>query len=95
MYCISVDSNYGILKCTAASYVIQNVMLSLSKVSEWLVSQQDPCYTDVGSVCGENAACSVKNHEPVCSCPRGYEGDARVSCYPKRGGYVPGRGHRN
>ncbi|XP_064094899.1 uncharacterized protein LOC135207217 [Macrobrachium nipponense] len=54
---------------------------------------QNPCYTDVGSVCGENANCNVKNHQPVCSCPQGYDGNPLTECRPGRGGggFVAGR----
>ncbi|XP_066980062.1 uncharacterized protein [Macrobrachium rosenbergii] len=53
---------------------------------------QNPCYTDVGSVCGENAQCNVKNHQPVCSCPPGYDGNPLTECRIGRGGsFVAGR----
>ncbi|CAL4123349.1 unnamed protein product [Meganyctiphanes norvegica] len=42
---------------------------------------QDPCYHLGKSVCGMNANCLVRNQRPVCSCPRGYTGDARRECY--------------
>ena len=38
----------------------------------------DPC---PGS-CGQNADCRVYNHNPVCSCRRGYTGDAYALCTP-------------
>lgn len=37
---------------------------------------RDPC---VGS-CGFNAQCTVINHQPVCSCLSGYQGDPFSSC---------------
>jgi hypothetical protein len=37
---------------------------------------KDPC---VGS-CGVNAVCSVRNHNAVCSCIVGYEGDPSSQC---------------
>jgi hypothetical protein len=37
---------------------------------------KDPCY---GS-CGQNALCSVVNHNAICSCLNGYEGDPTVQC---------------
>lgn len=40
---------------------------------------KDPC---PGS-CGIQAICEVRNHNPSCSCPQGYDGDAFVSCIPK------------
>ncbi|XP_068220040.1 uncharacterized protein [Palaemon carinicauda] len=53
---------------------------------------QNPCYTDVGSVCGENAQCNVKNHQPVCSCPPGYDGNPLTECrIGRRGSITAGR----
>ncbi|XP_076030521.1 uncharacterized protein LOC143018869 isoform X2 [Oratosquilla oratoria] len=43
------------------------------------------CSVNGKPVCGENALCTVKNHSPVCSCQRGYEGDPRERCYPRSG----------
>ena len=40
---------------------------------------RDPC---PGS-CGINALCEVRNHNPNCRCPSGYEGDSFISCYPR------------
>nr|CAD7425818.1 unnamed protein product [Timema monikensis] len=39
---------------------------------------RDPC---VGS-CGFNAQCTVHNHQPVCACNQGYEGDPFSGCNP-------------
>lgn len=39
----------------------------------------DPC----PGACGLNAVCSVYNHNPVCTCLEGYEGDALSSCAPR------------
>lgn len=39
---------------------------------------KDPC---VG-VCGVKAVCRVYNHNPICSCDSGYEGDPFTACYP-------------
>jgi hypothetical protein len=36
----------------------------------------DPC---VGS-CGYNALCNVHNHQPVCQCFEGYDGDPYSGC---------------
>lgn len=38
---------------------------------------QDPC---PGS-CASNAACSVKNHNPICTCPPKYTGSPFTYCY--------------
>lgn len=38
----------------------------------------DPC---AGS-CGVQAECRVLNHNPICSCPRGYVGDPFRACHP-------------
>lgn len=39
---------------------------------------KDPC---VGS-CGFNAQCTVKNHNPTCTCITGFEGDPFSGCNP-------------
>ena len=31
---------------------------------------EDPCFRPT-QVCGSGADCNVKNHTPVCSCPKG------------------------
>merc|ERR1712026_460688 len=40
----------------------------------------DPCREPDPNVCGSGANCEVKNHKPICSCPRGFTGDPFVSC---------------
>lgn len=42
---------------------------------------KDPC---IGS-CGFNAACYVQNHQPMCSCMTGFEGDPYSGCNPIQG----------
>jgi hypothetical protein len=37
----------------------------------------NPCSHDI---CGQNADCTVKKHNPICSCKKGYEGDPFVTC---------------
>lgn len=39
----------------------------------------DPC----PGTCGEDAQCDVLNHIPICTCPRGYTGDAFIRCRPE------------
>ena len=41
---------------------------------------KDPC----PGVCGQNAVCKVNNHNPICSCVQGYQGDPTRSCAPRR-----------
>ena len=36
---------------------------------------RDPCS------CGTNAVCYVKNHKPICSCQKGYQGHPDVACF--------------
>lgn len=45
---------------------------------------QDPC---IGS-CGFNARCNVQNHQPICSCIEGFEGDPYASCTPRQSEYI-------
>lgn len=42
---------------------------------------QDPC---IGS-CGFNARCTTQNHQPICSCMDGFEGDPYASCTHREG----------
>lgn len=44
---------------------------------------QDPC---IGS-CGFNARCTVQNHQPICTCMEGFEGDPYASCNPRQSEY--------
>lgn len=37
---------------------------------------RDPCI----GVCGINSICQTVNHKPICSCPVGFTGNARVQC---------------
>lgn len=37
---------------------------------------KDPCI----GVCGQHARCQTVNHNPICSCPIGYNGDPFVIC---------------
>jgi hypothetical protein len=37
----------------------------------------DPC----PGICGNNARCTVINHNPICSCPPGQQGDPFVNCF--------------
>lgn len=41
----------------------------------------NPCVEDS---CGRGAYCHVQNREPVCRCPSGFTGDARVACVPRK-----------
>lgn len=45
---------------------------------------QDPC---IGS-CGFNARCTTQNHQPVCSCIEGFEGDPYASCNQRQSEYI-------
>lgn len=36
----------------------------------------DPC----PGTCGENAICKVVNHNPICSCRKGFSGDPFTRC---------------
>lgn len=45
----------------------------------------DPC---IGA-CGKDALCNVINHNPICSCPPGQQGDPFVNCYTPRQPDIP------
>lgn len=47
---------------------------------------QDPC----PGTCGLNAKCYVVNHNPICSCPAGYNGDPFRHCQ-----LIPGTQHHH
>lgn len=42
----------------------------------------NPCVQD--KPCAIGAFCSVNNHQPICVCPAGYEGNPRVECLPRK-----------
>lgn len=46
----------------------------------------DPCEDDI---CGDGANCHVKNHTPICRCPKNYTGDPFVACTPDAIASVP------
>jgi len=39
----------------------------------------NPC---AGNVCARGAFCHVNNHQPICTCPAGFEGNPSVECIP-------------
>jgi hypothetical protein len=59
-------------ECTINSECSSNLACINSKC-------KDPC---PGS-CGIGAVCEVRNHNPNCRCPAGYEGDSFISCHLK------------
>ncbi|XP_050739992.1 sushi, nidogen and EGF-like domain-containing protein 1 isoform X2 [Eriocheir sinensis] len=90
--------------CTCPRYYIGNPLISCQKgecetndqcprnQACYLYECKSPCFTLEGdSVCGENAQCNVKEHQPVCSCPSGYNGDPRHGCYIGASGSTGGR----
>lgn len=60
-------------ECTTSSDCRQNQACSNQKCI-------DPC----PGTCGVNAKCQVISHNPICSCPPGYTGNAFMSCYQIR-----------
>lgn len=60
-------------ECTISSDCRQNQACSNQKCI-------DPC----PGTCGVNAKCQVINHNPICSCPSGYTGNAFINCYQIR-----------
>uniref|UniRef100_A0A6A7FWN7 Neurogenic locus notch homolog protein 3-like n=1 Tax=Hirondellea gigas TaxID=1518452 RepID=A0A6A7FWN7_9CRUS len=57
---------------------------------------QSACYTNTGPVCGSGADCTMKNHRPVCSCPRGFIGNPLIRCnIDATSRYSVGRSKRN
>ena len=41
---------------------------------------QQRCLDPCPGTCGANAECKVVNHNPICSCPKGYSGDPFFNC---------------
>jgi len=39
---------------------------------------EDPCY--IHGVCAPTAVCQAKMHRPICSCPKGHEGNPAINC---------------
>ncbi|XP_046391541.1 neurogenic locus notch homolog protein 1-like [Ischnura elegans] len=77
----SCSCNYGYLgsppNCRPECVISSECSANLACIRE---KCRDPC---PGS-CGQGAECSVINHTPVCTCPRGYTGDPFTFCYPER-----------
>lgn len=42
------------------------------------------CINPCDNSCGLGALCRVINHKAICSCPRGYTGDATIRCIPRK-----------
>lgn len=40
---------------------------------------QDPC--EFTNACAATAKCQAKMHRPICTCPKGYEGNPAVKCF--------------
>lgn len=41
------------------------------------------CVNPCDNSCGIGALCRVINHKAICSCARGYTGDATIRCIPR------------
>lgn len=54
--------------------------MSNSECPNNLACQNERCRDPCPGSCGQNAQCTVVNHNPVCSCFPGYEGDAFNVC---------------
>ncbi|KAL1140438.1 hypothetical protein AAG570_000370 [Ranatra chinensis] len=47
-----------------------------------LACRNERCIDPCPGSCGVHAECRVVNHNPVCTCPQGFVGDASVACHP-------------
>lgn len=54
--------------------------LDHSECASHLSCRNGNCISPCAGTCGVNADCTVRNHVPVCSCPRGYRGDPFSYC---------------
>ena len=53
-----------------------------SDCSQNLACINQKCRNPCLGTCGLNAQCLVKNHNPICSCRQGFEGNPFVLCSP-------------
>ena len=53
-----------------------------SECSANLACIRNSCANPCVGACGVGANCEVVNHNPICSCPRGYTGDPFTQCRP-------------
>ena len=51
-----------------------------SECSQTTACMQQRCRDPCPGLCGANADCRVTNHNPICTCRRGYEGDPFSGC---------------
>lgn len=45
-----------------------------------LMCVRNKCANPCAGMCGQNAECSVVNHQPMCTCLPGYTGDPFITC---------------
>ena len=64
------------IECKPECTINQECATTLACVNQKCV---DPC----PGVCGVHATCSVQNHNPICRCDPGYEGDPFTACRRK------------
>ncbi|XP_047739044.1 uncharacterized protein LOC108675679 isoform X2 [Hyalella azteca] len=51
-----------------------------SDCPQYLQCINQKCDNPCPGACGFNAICETVNHQPMCDCPRGLEGDPKVAC---------------
>lgn len=51
-----------------------------SDCPKYLACVNEKCVDPCVGTCGHTAVCQVVNHNPLCSCPRGYDGDPYIQC---------------
>lgn len=62
------------------TYCRRSECLDHTECSPHLACRNGNCIDPCIGTCGSNANCEVRNHVPVCSCPRGYKGDPFSYC---------------
>ncbi|CAG7819415.1 unnamed protein product [Allacma fusca] len=62
------------------TYCSRGECSSNSECPSFKVCENFNCVNPCSTACGPNAACDVRNHIPVCSCPPGYTGDPVRHC---------------
>lgn len=84
-----LDANFGWFVCVAPDVPVP------SPVPECITNDDCPfhlsCHNQrcvsaclLENTCGRGSFCHVQNHEPVCRCPEGYQGNPLVECRPRK-----------
>lgn len=83
--CLPTANGQAVCSCLpgyrGSSPACQPECVSSSECSQNMACINNRCADPCPGICGNNARCEVINHNPICSCRPGQEGDPFVSCY--------------